>query len=123
MKLYRTGYYREMPHGEPTDPSIKDNIGYKYTDLEKETISKYLEKGIVLVACGGTVNDVISGNDIVAGCPDMLTDGTWIWPGDLVYYVEKYGLQLDPEFVLHMKNADYTIDISIEDIDFDNLEV
>lgn len=123
MKLYRTGYYKEMMHGEVTDPSIKNYTKYEYCKAEKEAICKYLRSGVVMVACGGVVGDVLSKRGELAGCPDMITDGTWFWPGDFPYYVEKYDLQVEAEFMMHMKLNNYIINITAEDIDFDNLEL
>lgn len=123
MKLLRTGFYREMPHGEKENPSIREYIESTIEDNLKEKICGYLNSGLVLMACGGTVNDVISEDIITIGCPDILTDGKWVWPGDLAYYVEYYDIGLNPEFVSYMKQKEYKIDISLEDIDFDNLEI
>ena len=56
----------------------------------------------------------------VAGCPDILTDGVWMWPGDLAYYVKKYHLELDKEFVQGMEDSGWHIR-NISGIDYDNL--
>ena len=120
MILTRCGYYNEMPHGEQTDPSIKKNIGGK-VDNKKE-VCKYLRNGMVLAACGEVVKDVLHPEKGIIGTPDDMTDGTWLWPADLAYYVEEYDLQLDERFLIHMSNNNWTVPNSIE-IDFDNLEV
>ena len=120
MTVYRQGYYKEMPHGESTDPSIMDFIGKKIDN--KNEICEYLKKGMVLAACGQVVDDVINPERGIAGAPDDMTDGRWMWPADLVYYVENYDLQLPKEFIDYMKNNDWKIPTNIN-IDLDNLEV
>lgn len=106
--IKRQGFFKEMPHGKSDDPSI-----FKYIQQEEnadeEKIVNYLKQGIVLVACGGFVHDMIEPNNGIAGCPDMLTDGTWLWPGDLPYYVKKYHIILEPEFIETMKKNEWVV--------------
>ena len=120
MILYRRGYYREMPHADKTDFSMIDHIGKKIE--HKEKICKYLQNGIVLAACGEVVKDVLHPEKGIAGTPDDMTDGKWIWPGDLAYYVYNYDLQLDNDFVEYMISRNWTVPDEI-DIDYDKLEV
>ena len=120
MILRRKGYYSEMPHAEKSDPSMKDSIGGKI-EFKKE-ICEYLQKGFVLAACGEVSTDVLHPENGIAGTPDDVTDGKYIWPGDLAYYVMKYDLQLSKEFVEHMISQKWSVPDNIE-IDFDNLEV
>lgn len=120
MVLFKTGFYKEMPHGDAEDPSMRENLGVQIIDKDK--VCKYLDDGLVLMACGGTVKDVLSENDIAIGNPDLLTDGTWVWPGDLSYYVDHYNLKLDPSFVSFMEKQEYKVSVILSDIDFENLE-
>lgn len=88
MKLKRQGFYRELPHGEKC-PSILDYTD-KVNQKKAEKIFQYLNEGKVLVACGGITIDVINPENGFASCPELKTDGIWVWPGDLPYYVKKY---------------------------------
>lgn len=121
MKLKRQGFFREMPHGNKNDPSIFQFIQEK-SGVEEDKIYRYLNEGIILAACGGIVNDIINPENGVIGCPDVLTDGFWVWPGDLPYYVKKYHLALDGEFIKTMKSNNWIIK-SMPNIDYDNLEI
>lgn len=120
MQLLRQGFFKEMPYGEEDDPSIFDFI-QKEEETEKERICQYLEEGSVLAACGGIVPDIINPQHGVAGCPNIVTDGIWIWPGDLVYYVKEYNLRLDEEFIRTMRENNWhvknPVNISIEDFE------
>ena len=120
MILFRQGYFKEMPHGEETDPSIKDFINKSVA--QKEEICNYLNNGMVLAACGKVEKDILHPERGIAGTPDDMTDGKWIWPGDLSYYVENYDLQLPDEFIEYMKKMEWKIPEEIN-IDFENLEV
>lgn len=120
MILKRQGYYREMPHGEETDPSIMEFINMNMENKDK--ICKYLNSGYVLAACGSVVNDIICPEKGVIGPPDDVTDGKWIWPADLAYYVENYNLKLQDEFIDYMSENSWCIPKDIA-IDEDNIEV
>ena len=121
MKLKRQGFYREMPHGDKDDPSILQFIREE-GESDEDKIYQYLSAGIIVVTCGGVVKDIINSNNGTAGCPDMLTDGIWLWPGDLAYYVKKYHLKLDEDFIKSMSNNGWHIK-NIPSIDYDNLEI
>lgn len=121
MKLKRQGFFKEMPHGEESDPSILKFIQNEKNKRMKE-ICQYLKEGSVLVACGGIAQDVINPQNGGAGCPDMITDGIWIWPGDLAYYVMQYNLKLDEDFIHTMKENKWHVNCNTN-IDFDNIEI
>ena len=111
-----------MPHGEPTNPSIKEYIGKGNTSMT-DKICSYLASGVPLAATPGVVNDVINPAKGIAGSPSSFTDGTWIWPGDLAYYVKNYRLKLSDEFFKTMSDNDWKIPIKLEDINFDTLTI
>lgn len=122
MNIKSQGYFKEMPHGTSTCPSIKDYIGKEdITMVEK--ICTYLTSGIAIAVTPGIVNDVINPDKGVAGTPSALTDGTWVWPGDLAYYVKNYRLKLPDEFVKTMQDSNWEITLTLEDIDFDTLTI
>ena len=68
----------------------------------------YLKKGIVFIACPGTVRDALNVTSGIIGSPHILTDGVWAWPADLAYYVEKYHVRLPDDFTQHMKSCFWT---------------
>ena len=35
----------------------------------------------------------------------VMTDGIWVWPYDLAYYVEAYHILLPEEFVAHVRSV------------------
>lgn len=68
-------------------------------------------------------DDVIDSSKGTAGTPTVYTDGKWIWPGDLAYYVKNYHLELPQEFLDYMQEKNWTIDFSLDDIDFDSVMI
>ena len=124
LNLKRTGYFREMSHGEASDPSIIDSIGKKELKGNiKNRICNYLNSGVVIVACYGTSQDVIKPEKGAAGCPSMMTDGTWVWPGDLSYYVSSYSLGVNPDFLSFMVENNWSVPITEDSLDFDQIEI
>ena len=74
---------------------------------EKEKIRGYLQSGAVLQALAGRAPDLFDpdrGNVVPA---NTLTDGTWIWQDGMVYYLDKYDLGPEPEFLEHMAAAGF----------------
>ncbi|MCF0136656.1 MAG: hypothetical protein HUJ69_09605 [Lachnospiraceae bacterium] len=122
MNLIRQGYYKEMPYAEYADSSILDFIG-KANPEEIEKICGYLNSGIVLITCCGTSTDVIRPENGIAGTPSVLTDGKWVWPGDLGYYVRNYRLALAPEFISDMRDTNWTLNLKETDVDYSTLEI
>ena len=122
MDLIRQGYYREMPYAEDTDPSILESIG-KANPEDIDNICAYLNAGIVLITCCGTSTDVIKPENGIAGTPSVMTDGTWVWPGDLSYYIKNYQLSLAPEFIADMRDHNWKVDLQEAELDYASIEI
>lgn len=123
MNLLRVGFYKEMPHGMAGDPSIFENINVKQSKSELEKISSYLYEGVPLIICTGLVEDVINPEKGSAGVPSFLTDGVWVWPGDLAYYVKQYMLKLPESFLSHIKDNNYKVPIVEDELELDNVKI
>jgi hypothetical protein len=99
-ELQRTGFFREMPHGEASDPSLADARNPAPTPHE-DRIAAYLDAGHVYIATPGFARDVFDPSKRI-GPPHYLTDGRFVWPGDLAHYVRTYHVRLPGPFVEHM---------------------
>lgn len=98
-KLQRVGFFREMSHGDPTDPSLADARA-DTPGPHQESVVAYLEAGHVYIATPGMAVDVLDGTPI--GPPHYLTDGSHVWPGDAAHYVRRYNVRLPAAFVEHV---------------------
>lgn len=98
-KLVRVGFFREMRHGEPSDPSLAEARA-DAPGAHQAELAAYLAAGQVYIATPGVAKDVIDGKTMI-GPPSYLTDGTYVWPGDAAYYVKKYNVRLPAAFVEH----------------------
>ena len=123
MNIIRQGYYQEMPHGEPTDPSIKESVGKEHSQAMIEKICAYLDSGIPVVVCAGVVTDILHPERGPAGSPTSMTDGRWMWPGDLSYYVRNYKLKISDEFIETMEQNNWRVPITADEIDYETLTI
>ena len=49
------------------------------------------------------VDECLDGARTAVAPLEIATDGRWVWPRDLAYYVGEYHGSLPPEFVEHMR--------------------
>lgn len=116
LNLIKQGFYKEMTYGSDNDSSIKPLIN---TEIDKELIDKvcrYLDSGIVIMECCGTTTDALNQDNGIAGVPSLLTDGVWVWPGDLSYYVKKYNIKLNNDFLATIMKNNFCITVDSEEL-------
>lgn len=111
-KLIRVGFFREMRHGEPGDPSLADARA-EAPAPHQDALAAYLAAGHVYIATPGMARDVLDGKTVI-GPPNYLTDGTYVWPGDAAYYVRKYNVRLPAAFVEHAAAGGFTMPAAID---------
>lgn len=85
-------------------PSIYDFIGEK-TYKDKDLVLRYLKSGKKGAVAPAKIKDVITKEyiDIELCC---YTDGYYAWRSDLIYYVDKYNLKLQDNFVNYIKQKE-----------------
>jgi hypothetical protein len=97
--MKRIGYFRELRHGEPDGPSLiaaRDRLD----PALRTQVAGYLKAGGVLATTGALTDDWFTKERRVAPL-ESRTDGVWVWPADLAYYVEHYGTEVPAEFIRH----------------------
>lgn len=99
------GFYREthkfLERGNRVLPSITDHMNAAPISLQEE-VASYLQKGNESIYIGSI--PYVSSQDELNGLHNLgltLTDGVWIWPWELPYYLMRYNLELPSEFVGH----------------------
>ena len=80
-------------------PSIKELINKPIK--EKEKVIKYMKKCKVVAVAPAIVRDIINPNNKIAELC-LMTDGKYEWRSDIIYYVEKYDMELPEEFIQHV---------------------
>jgi len=54
------------------------------------------------------VDDWFDKNSIDIANLEVRTDGVWVWPGDLPYYVRRSGVEVPAEMLAHMAKRGWT---------------
>ena len=108
IKLISIGFFKELPYGEKFGTSLKEATS-KFSGADIGKVSSYLKSGVAFVVAPGISRDILSGNNEIIGGLALLTDGIFLWPSDLAYYVENYQIDLPSELVTHMKANDWKI--------------
>lgn len=105
-ELLQAGFFRELRHGSPDGPGLQASRreeGYP----DEEMIARYLESGETLAVRMSSVTDYFDAARRAAPQLAIMTDGTWVWPGDLVYYLREYHVELPAGFVTHMRQRSF----------------
>lgn len=111
-QLVRVGFFREMSHGEPSDPSLAEARAGAPAP-HQDALAAYLAAGRVYIATPGLAKDVFDRKTVI-GAPSYLTDGAYVWPGDAAYYVRKYNARLPAAFVEHAAARGFQIPAEID---------
>lgn len=122
MKLKTIGFYKEMAQGREKDQSIFESI-HKEKACNIEKICDYLNQGIAFIISPGSLQDVIQPENGISGVATSYTDGEWLWPGDLSYYVRKYALKLPEEFVETMQKNEWKVSFELNEEDCSTIEI
>jgi len=115
MKLKRVGNYKELKHGDKQGESLYELMS-AVPCLNEDKIISYLKSGRVFCASASLVYDVLSKDEIIIDELYILTDGVWSWSSDLAYYIKKYHIDIDKNFICHMENNAWTINRDVIDL-------
>lgn len=82
-------------------PSIRELINKPIR--EKSKVIEYMRKSKVIAVAPARVRDIINPDNKI---PELflMTDGKYEWRSDVIYYVEKYDMELPKEFIEHVLN-------------------
>lgn len=117
--LVMQGFYKEMDYHK-TSLSIYDFIREK-GDEEEDKICDYLKEGTIVMQSHAKMKDVINHENGTIGHMCLRTDGIWMWPEELAYYVKTYHLKLDDKFIDTMRANDWHIERKLL-LDYSKLE-
>ena len=117
MRVRHVGFFSDLPHGIPTEPKLRSVVAEDPIE-DEERLIEYLASGALFIASPGVVYDELSDHETLIGSAHIVTDGFWVWPRDLAYYVKQYHARLPDEFIEHARANRWTIP---EDIDLESL--
>jgi hypothetical protein len=102
IQLKPCGFFKEFAYGEGESQSVKDAVCDE-PQANEQLIIAYLKNGHLFVISPCVNQDVIACDGRLASPSGIQTDGVWMWPLELAYYVEKYHLELPSEFIVHLQ--------------------
>jgi hypothetical protein len=117
-RLIPVGFYKELRHGKPDGPSLREAI-QATPGPDEARLAAYLRSGAVYLASPGPVRDVLAANAII-GSLSIQTDGTYAWPSDFAHYIEKHHARPPAELVAHIAANGFAVP---EGIDLTSLEL
>jgi len=77
-------------------PKLQDSLSKTPYPFQKEMAS-YLRRGTIILTQMSRSKDVFTGERIPNEV-HLLTDGEYLWPNELAWYVEKHNLRLPKDF-------------------------
>jgi hypothetical protein len=92
------GQIREI-YEDDKYPSIKELINKPIKNKEK--VIEYMKKSKVVAFTQGKTQDLINPSNEIDEL-SLMTDGDFEWRSDVIYYVEKYDMELPEEFIKHI---------------------
>lgn len=92
------GQTREV-YNDDRYPSIEDLINKPMK--EKEKILKYMKNCKITSTSPAIITDLIN-PEIKFAELYCMTDGKYGWRSDVIYYLEKYDMELPEEFIQHV---------------------
>ena len=76
---------------------------------DAKDVARYLDTGEVVMGAAIQVFDELDPEAPPIGGALWLTDGEWVWPSQLAYYVRTYSTAPPQELLDHIRRLDYTI--------------
>ncbi|MFE9908063.1 hypothetical protein [Streptomyces clavifer] len=102
------GFFQELwaPSFGKATGSLRDFImPTSYEDAKQ--ITEYLLAGHDIFSVMGSSEDVLGSGKTVLGGDSILSDGEWIWRGDLWFYVWNHRVQLPEKFLTRLRGNNY----------------
>lgn len=98
----RIGFYSELSHGSPEGGSILSAKG-RLCGVSPNEAAAYLRGGKIIATAPKISSDYFTGDHI--GGLRIMQSGQYIYPSDLIYYVEKYGVGLPEELICAIQKS------------------
>lgn len=105
--MRKAGFFSQLRHGDPDGPDLYDAVRSPMPETVRPLIAEYLRGCHVVAATSARVGDALHTERESVSAINLHTDGLWVWPEDLAYYVETYGARLPDD--LHRRAMAGTI--------------
>ncbi|MEV5570964.1 hypothetical protein AB0L06_13020 [Spirillospora sp. NPDC052269] len=89
----------------PTDGESRPDV----PEDEKEALVQYLTRAPIVLAARSLDVDELDPERAARVPLTFHTDGTWVWPGAVGYYLRAHGVAPDPELVAHVRGNGFQL--------------
>lgn len=97
--------FRELSwHETPDGASLREAVRAE-PHPDEGRVAAYLRGGVAFAVRPMVVGDFLRPEREMVSMSHWYTDGVWIWPTDLVYYVEEHHAELPREFLAYMASV------------------
>jgi len=76
---------------------------------ERDRVLAYLDDAPVVIAGRGLAEDAFAPDRPAAVPMGFHTDGMWVWPGAVAYYLREHAVSPDPDLVEHIRSREFTL--------------
>jgi hypothetical protein len=76
---------------------------------ERERVLSYLDGAPVVLAARGYAEDAFDPDSAPSVPLNFRTDGTWVWPGAVAYYLRVHSITPDPDLVEHIRARQFVL--------------
>ncbi|WP_197319142.1 ferredoxin [Saccharomonospora sp. NB11] len=83
---------------------------------EKDRVLEYLNEAPVVLAARSYDTDAFDPDRPPSVPLNFRTDGVWVWPGAVAYYLREHDVAPDPELLAHVRRRDYAVPEVGEDV-------
>lgn len=98
MTIRRTGFFAELG-GDDERTSLQGAERGALPDDVRGVVADYLDAGGVVIATSERADDVLRPERRDVCGRSILTDGSYVWPQELGYYVREYGIEVPADLV------------------------
>jgi hypothetical protein len=105
MTIKEFGFFRRMAK----DDAIKElnRLRSAQPRPNEDLALGYLKGGTQILMVPAINNDLLAENRSLIGPPNIFTDGIWIWNAEVIFYVEKYHIEIPEELRLRMEQNEW----------------
>lgn len=122
VRLHAVGYW-QSPEAGFAFPRPQELSGAEWVVRDLERVVNFLQLGRrLLTTCCGKRYYYPNDQEELAVESDYLTDGNYVWPASLSFYLAKYRIRLPNHFVQNCLNSNLNLE-AIDRIDTDDFSI
>jgi hypothetical protein len=79
------------------------------TSIERQQVLEYLRNGHFVIGAYSTSEDMLDPQRPALVPNRWVTDGPWVWPSAMAYYLDEHNVTPPPAFLAHIRAANYLV--------------